>query len=196
MKTKIATAILTMASVLGFTEEAPIVQPSSALPLEVKPVEKVSSNNSFGYGYILMGVSDTDTIKTLETLPSIGLGYRFAVPSASIDVSANYTREFKEESYFYTVPKVSYLRYFSAAKEQSFYYGAGLAWGAVSKENVDFQGLVPSATVGFEMNRNAFVRSFVQLEVSQPAVHVASWKSYSISDLPAPIAQASVGLGF
>lgn len=195
MKKKIATAVFSLATALGFAQEAPIEQPSSALPLVQKPVEKMTVSKS--YSYLRMGISDSDAIHSVEAIPGLGLGYRYGIDSASIDVSANYTRELGEENYFYTVPKVSYLRYASPAKEQSFYYGAGLAWGGLKKEEAaTFQGLVPSATIGWEMNRNAAWRSFVQFEVSQPAVAIAAWNSYSVSDLPAPLAEASFGLGF
>ena len=193
MKMKFATALFSLTTMLS-AEEALIEQPSSALPLEVKAVERTPD---LSYSYIRMGISDSDAIHSVETIPGLGLGYRYALSSASIDISANYTREFGESNYFYTAPKVSYLRYFSPAKEQSFYLGAGLAWGGLKKEDAaKFQGLVPSVTAGVELNRNTAWRSFVQLDVSQPAVAISSWNAYSVSDLPSPLAEVSFGLGF
>lgn len=196
MKKKLATALFSIATAL-FADEALIEQPSAALPqIEVTPVvEKLSTTSS--YGYVRLGVADNDAIHTVQTIPSLGIGYRYAVTSAVIDLSATYTREPGDANFSYTVPNISYLRYFSPAKEQSFYYGVGLAWGGMRQDGIDtFQGLIPSATVGYELNRDTSWRSFVQLVVSQPAVIVAAWDVYSVSNLPAPLAEVSFGLGF
>lgn len=198
MKTKIATAIFSLAACLGFSDEAPISQPSATLPLDLKAVQKPALKQSFGY--VRMGVADSDAINSFQTLPGLGLGYRYGMSQSAIDVSANYTREAKtdHENYTYTAPRVSYLRYVSNdVAPQSFYYGAGLAWGAVKKGAADdFQGILGSATIGYEMNRNQNWHSFVQLDVSQPAVAVSSTTSYSLQKAWKPLAEVSVGLGF
>ncbi len=195
MKKQFATVLFSIATALCAEDTLP-EQPSAALPqVPVIAVEK--ELNTTSYTYVRMGVSDTNAVSAFETIPSAGLGYRYAVSSAVIDVSATYTREYGSENYFYTVPKVSYLRYYSPEAEQSFYYGAGLAWGGLEKgADASFQGLVPNATVGIELNRNSAWRSFVQFEVSQPALAINAWNSYSISNLPAPLAEVSFGLGF
>lgn len=187
--------MLTITAVLGFADDS-ITQPSSTLPIE-KAVEKQPVNKSFGYAR--MSIADSDAIRAFQTLPGLGLGYRYNIDAAAIDVSANYTREVagkENETYFYTAPRVSYLRYWNGEKDQSFYYGAGLAWGGVRKSaDENFAGLVPNATVGYEMNRNATVRSFVQLDVSQPALSITT-TSVSYQNLPGPLAEVSIGLGF
>ena len=202
MKTKLATVMFSLAAALGFAEEAPINQPSTTLLTEVRTAEKAVFKKSFSY--VRMGISDKDAIHTVETIPGLGVGYRHAMVNSAIDVSANYTSQVVDQklndTYFYTVPKVSYLRYISEDfKPESFYYGAGLAWGGVKKA-VDntFTGFIPSATVGYEMNRNQTWHSFVQLDVSQPvAATVASWSApLSFSNLPGPLAEVSVGFGY
>ena len=200
MKKKIATVLFSIATALS-AQEATIEQPSASLP---QLTAVVKSEHAKSYTYLRMGVSDTDAINAFETIPSAGLGFRYAVPSAVVDMSANYTREYGSNDYSYTLPKVSYLRYATPAKDQSFYYGAGLAWGGVEKaaltddpnSAVSFQGLVPNATIGMEMNRNSNWRSFVQLDVSQPAVAVSAWDNWSVSDLPSMLAEVSFGLGY
>jgi hypothetical protein len=198
MNKKFATALFAAAASTGFTQDITIDQPSSALPLEVVAVEKMAENHSFTY--VRMGLSDSNPIREVQTLPGLGLGYRYSIADGAIDVSANYTRETSKgsfDNYFYTVPKVSYLHYVSPVSEQSFYLGAGLAYGALKKsDGASFQGVVPSASVGYEMNRNSAVRSFVQLDVSQPTMRINNWNDYAVKDLPAPVAEASFGLGF
>ncbi len=195
MKTKLATAIFSLATALVSAQELPVNQTSVIYPLELTVVEKVPVASS--YGYVRMGISDNDAIHTLETLPGVGVGYRYAVHSAAIDFSANYTRQFGDSNFFFTAPKVSYLRYVSPVQQQSIYYGAGLAWGGLKRGLLNsFQGLIANATLGYEMNRHADWVSFFQLDVSQPAVAVSNWNVYSVTGLPSPLAEVSVGLGY
>jgi hypothetical protein len=199
MKSKIATAIFSLASVLGFAEEAPVnlLGNLPAFDLKIsstKPILKQS------FGYLRMGIADPDAINSFQALPGIGFGYRYGVTQGAFDVSANYNSEGKRgphDTFSYTAPKVSYLRYVSSdLAAQSFYYGGGLAWGAVKKGNPnDFQGFAASATVGYEMNRTQNWHSFIQLDVSQAAVAV-SRGAMKIHNAWNPLAEASVGLGF
>lgn len=199
MKSKIATILLSIAAATGFCDDALIIQPTRNLPIytEKKPVKD-------SFGYVRLGVSDKDAVHTFETIPGLGLGYRYSLEHAAVDFSANYTSQIIgskiNDTYFYTVPKVSYLRYVSEdSKPESFYYGAGLSFGGVKKTAANsFQGLIPSATVGYEMNRQQTFHSFVQLDVSQPATSLTTANEHFVSfaNLPGPLAEVSVGLGF
>ncbi len=198
MKSKLATAILSLTAALGFAQEAPVGQPSTSLPLQMKMAEQPAMRSSFGY--VRMGISDSDAINHFETLPGVGLGYRWALGKGAVDFSANYTRELKKsdtEHYVYTAPKISYLRYWNSTAAQTLYAGAGLAWGGIKKADVanNFDGLIPSVSVGYEMNRHQTVRTFAQLDVYQPAVAITA-SSMSVSNLPGPGAEFSLGLGF
>jgi hypothetical protein len=202
MKSKIATVIFSIAAWSGFCDDTLINQPSANLPTDLKLIEKAISKKSFGY--VRLGVSDKDAINTFETIPGIGLGYRYGMDHSAIDVSANYTSQIVgstiNDTYFYTAPKVTYLRYWSEdSQPESVYYGAGLGFGGVKKTAEDsFIGLMPNATVGYEMNRNQTFHSFVQLEVSQPVTSLttANKNFVSFANLPGPLAEVSVGLGF
>jgi len=202
MKMKIATALFALAATTGFSDDLVINQPSHILPLEIKVEEKFVSNKSFGY--VRLGVSDKDAVHTFETIPALSVGYRYAMDLSAIDMSIGYSSHVAgstiNDTYFYTAPKASYLRYVSAdTQPESLYYGAGLAWGGVKKsEDVRFSGFIPSATVGYEMNRDRAFRSFVQFDLSQPAVSVSPGKETLISfkNLPGPLAEVSVGLGY
>ena len=202
MKSKIATFIFSVAAATGFCDETITTQIPSNLPtdltLTTKPVLKQS------FSYVRLGVSDNDAVHTFETIPGLGIGYRYGMENSAVDISANYTSQVVGSSvnttYFYTLPKATYLRYVSVdAAAESFYYGAGLAWGGVKKEaGASFSGLIPNATVGYEMNRNQMFHSFVQLDVSQPATSISRQTKTLISwkNLPGPLAEVSVGLGF
>ncbi len=205
MKKTLTTAIFTIGTVLGFAQEA-IQEPAinaTAIPTEVKtsiPIEKkVSENESFLY--LKMSASDSQPVSDIndvKMVPGLGLGYRLASGSSALDVSASYNYrnirddEGKKHTYFYTVPKANYLYYTSPAKNNSFYAGGGLAWGGMkTKDDKEFMGLIPNAAIGYEINRKSALRTFVQLDVSQPAI-AATQKG----NFPGPFAELSIGAGF
>lgn len=195
MKSKIATALFSIASVIGFSDEIQINQPSVNLPIDLKVAEKPALKKSFGY--VRMSVADPDLNK-FQTIPGVGFGYRYGLINSAIDISANYAREARTadaETFSYAIP-VSYLRYVSNdAAPQSFYYGAGLGWAGSQKNAVYENGLNASATVGYEMYRTQNIHSFVQMDVSHPAINVST-SSVSLQKTFKPLAQVSFGLGF
>lgn len=201
MKKEITTALLTFATAFGFAQDAiPEVKPNLA-QLQTTPAlpslkEKVSPKKSFGY--LRMGVSDSNLQTTdIVMLPGFGVGYRIVSGSSAIDLSASFNRrdtitdEGKERTYLYSVPKANYYYYTNSSSNNSFYAGGGLAWGGVKTEETNFIGLVPNVAVGYELNRTSALRTFVQLDVSQPAI--AALKD---GPLPKAFAELSVGAGF
>jgi hypothetical protein len=207
MKKKITTAFLTLAASFVFAQDAiPSLRVEEVLPtlvqLESKPSfssieEKMALKKSFGY--LKMGVSDSELPSSdMKVLPGFGLGYRIAAGASAFDISASFNRreirtdDGKESTYSYSLPKANYLYYITPARNSSFYAGAGLAWGGVrTKEQNEFHGLIPNAAIGYEMNRNATLRSFIQLDVSQPAI-----AGRQKGDLPKAFAEFSLGAGF
>ena len=205
MKKKFATTFLTLATAFGFAQEAR----SEMLPTfaQREGLSKLSSIDekiqSKSFGYLRMGVSDTELDKgDIKVLPGFGLGYRLNAGSSAIDFSAGFNRrkaildEGREETFHYTVPKVNYLYYTNAQSNNSLYAGAGLAWGVVETRRVDsaedkFMGIIPNIALGYELNRMGSLRSFVQLDVSQPAIAAVKEGAF-----PKPFAEISVGAGF
>ena len=201
MKKRMTTAIFTLVAALAFANEPTAALPLSAsdLPLEKKTqLAEMPSSNDGSFTYLRMGVTDSYPADSVQVVPGLGLGYRMNVGSGAVDLSANYTRGNKEGAYFYTVPKASYFQYLTPKKNQSLYAGAGLAYGGLkSKSGTEFQGLVPSATLGFEMNRKSNWHSFAQFDVSQPALTFNSKTILGTPDTyPGPIAELSFGAGF
>lgn len=202
MKSTIATVILSIAAATGFCDETFVNPVSAGLPTELKLHATTVTKQSFGY--IRLGVSDKDAINSFETVPGLGLGYRYGMKDSAVDVSANYTSyvgSTLNDSYFYTLPKATYLRYVSDDFQRaSIYYGAGAAIGGLKKVAApSFTGLIANATVGYEMNRDQEFHSFVQLDVSQPTAYInsSSTKTFiSWKNLPGPLAEVSVGLGY
>lgn len=201
MKMKLMSALFTAASAVGFAADP--IAATNDLPLEVKQNLVDSKMERNWFGYMRMGLADSRPTDVKQVLPGLGLGLRYALPVGAIDISASYTgvEAFQDEAntYFYTLPRVSYFYYATPAKQQSFYAGAGLAYGGLKGDNdASFTGIVPSATLGYEMNRHENWRSFVQLDVSQPAVATSTTNPYTklaSADL-GPIAEFSVGFGY
>ena len=65
-----------------------------------------------------------------------------------------------------------------------------------SADSANFQGLIPSATIGVEMGRTETVRTFIELSVSQPTLRIDSLKNASFTNLPRPIGEFSIGIGY
>jgi len=198
MKTKLMTVFLTAASAIFAQEQMPTTR---ELPLEVKKSLVDSQFNRSWFGYMRLGVSDSRPNEMKNVLPGLGLGFRYGLPVGALDLSASYTGNDvrADGTYFYTVPRLSYLMYLSPKKEQSFYAGAGLAYGALKNTDAaTFNGIIPSVSVGYEMNRLQNWRSFIQLDVSQPAIATATQKPYMevAKASLGPVAECSVGFGY
>lgn len=202
MKKEITTVILTLATVFGFAQDAIPEAVPNLVQLEVKPAFPsidVKVNDTKSFGYLRMGVSDSQLpTDSKRLIPGIGLGYRLASGPSAIDISAAYNRretrteDGKEETYTYILPKANYLYYLTAKSNNSLYAGGGLAWGGLkTKEQDEFHGIIPNLSLGYEMNRNAAWHSFIQFDVSQPAIAVSQK-----GDLPKAFAELSLGAGF
>jgi hypothetical protein len=202
MKKEITTLVLTLATAFGFAQEAlPETAVTNLVNLDIQPAlptfeTKLVSSKSFGY--LKMGVSDSELPgNTEQMIPGLGLGYRIGSDSSAFDLSAAFNgREIRDgaektRTYQYAL-KGNYLYYVTAARNSSLYAGGGLAWGGMKTlDGREFQGIIPNVALGYEMNRNAAWRSFVQLDVSQPIL-AASQRG----DLPDAFAEISLGAGF
>lgn len=195
MKTKITTAIFALATAFACADE---LQPTQSISFSAAGLEKKASpvEKNRSYTYLRMGALDTYPDDSVQIIPGLGLGYRLNTGNGALDLSANYTRgkglKGKETAYYYTLPKAAYLHYLTPANNQSLYAGAGLAFGGMKNKKGDkFTGLVPNATLGYEMNRDSNFRSFIQLDVSQPALAAETKGTF-----PGPIAEISLGAGF
>ncbi len=196
MKKTITTVILTAASALAFANEPMVAKTLSDLSLETRAgrVETVVSKP--GYTYLRMAMADSAPTNAFQIVPGLGIGYRLMSGNGALDLSANYSSakgwKGDSSSYFWTLPKASYIHYLSPKSDQSAYAGLGLAWGELkSKDDREFSGVIPNATLGVEFLRKAAVRTFAELNVSQPAI------ARTVSDkFPGPIAEFSIGAGF
>lgn len=205
MKRKFLTTIFALAAGSCFAVDAASsveTLKSSDIPREIKPsvLEKTASKRN-SFVYLRMGVADTQAHQAPELtrgffIPGVGLGWRLGNGASAVDISASYTQGFAGEketrSYYYTLPKVSYLRYITPMSEESFYVGGGLALGEMKNQDASkFIGIVPSISLGYEMNRKANWHSFTELVVSQPALAFVRE-----NDFPGPLAEFSIGFGY
>jgi hypothetical protein len=204
MKKQISMLILTLASGLGFAQDAPLIH-ADTMPMliEAKPtlpsLEKRTTSKSFGYVLVAATDSSVPSKTTVDTvIPGLGAGYRYVFGATALDVSASLNSrdirkpEGKERAFAYTAPKANFLYYITPAKNNSFYAGAGAAFGGnrTDAEN-EFHGFIPNVTVGFEMNRNNKWRTFVQAEVNKAALAVSK-----AGELPKTAAEIVLGTGF
>ncbi len=187
MKTKLAT-FLTLASLSAFAGDLLMPAPTAA----AAAVGSKVLDPKEGYLYVRFLTSDTDMTHTNAVTPGLGFGYRRLTGDGALDISMSGNGSDRFRKAFWTLPKASYLRYFTPDKEESFYGGGGMAWGGVhNRKGNEFVGLIPSATVGYEFLHKSTALGFTELTVSMPAVPV-----YKEGKTMGPIAEISVGAGF
>ena len=129
-----------------------------------------------------------------ESFPALASGYRRTVGSAAVDFSVGYNkgRGGAQKNEFITLPKISYLYYFTPIRSQSFFIGPALALGRVDKGSSNrFEGLIPGASIGYEISRRVNMLSFFQFDVNIPAI-AANLKG----QWPGPMAEFAFGAGF
>lgn len=144
--------------------------------------------------YVRMNVLEPNVQRTRSPVPGIGIGFRRTMGSSAVDFSAAYSRgaSHHRRVEMITLPKISYLYYFSPLGGQSLYAGPAMAFGRVkSTAGHLFEGLIPSASIGFELSRRASMLSFLQLDVSLPLV-----ASRLRGPLPGVVAEFAFGAGF
>lgn len=172
------------------------------------------------FNYIKLGYGIISTRRSIDhykkdrlsDAPTIAIGRRYFYDDCAIDISASFG--FKKDggvnSYYYTLPKVLYLKYLSHDQPNSLYVGGGASWNGVrtgvsvlrekrwgneiyqfkSREYNHFQGIALEAVLGYEMARTRDYRSFVELNVGQPLI-----SAYIKNGNPGPSIQLSFGLG-
>ena len=198
MKKTIATTIFTTAAAaIAFAAEPNVAKTLPALPIErqaPRPTEMTVPKP--GFAYFRFAAGESTPASSVQIVPGLGVGYRMTMGTGAIDLSANYSsaKGWKGESnsFFWTLPKASYIYYLSSESSQSAYGGIGLAWGGLhTKDDRKFEGVIPSATLGVEFFRKSPFHTFAEVNVSQPAI------ARTVSDqFPGPLAEFSIGAGF
>jgi hypothetical protein len=191
MKKQIVFGLLTLASSVVAQEAATHLAPAADAALVAEKAQVKPS-----YAYLRLGMNDTQAIEKVQVLPGVGLGYRLGVGPGVVDISASFTGTAQkledQPSYYYTLPKASYLYQWDQEAANTAYFGLGAAAVGMKQEAQKFLGAAACATVGAEMARLGAVRSFVELNVSQPVYAYSS----DFAKLPGPVAEVALGLGF
>lgn len=188
---KLALTLACLTHVLNAEVATPVEQPK-----EIVEVDTVTKDRFF-YFRFSGAESDLSTPKT--PVPGLGLGYRQRAGEGAVDLSIQGigTSESRSDSYYFALPKATYISYAKPNGETTPYYGIGLAWGILHQKNrvkgteAGFTGIVPSVAVGYEFARMEKALGFTELEISQPALPVR----YE-GEFPGPSMSLSVGLGF
>jgi hypothetical protein len=195
MNKKIITTILAALAVFAHAEST-ATQFLSDLSKDRQELPDLATRPSAGFTYFRFAAADSTPTSSVQIVPGLGAGYRMTVGDGAFDFSASYSsakgwKEGTGDSYFWTLPRISYVHYLNPIGGQSLYAGLGLAWGGLETKNgANFEGVISSATLGFEL-RGALFRTFTELNVSQPTIARAVFPSF-----PGPIAEISIGAGF
>lgn len=148
--------------------------------------------------YIRIGGGSVSVGQYGSFLPIVGLGRRYECYDYGIDYSINggYVNGVLDNPrsvIYYSAPRILCLHYLSECDPFSFYYGGGASWTGIVNNNSKqvFHGVAADGTFGFEMQRDTCIRSFLQLDITQPIL-----SAYSKGRFPTPTIQLSFGLGF
>ncbi len=165
--------------------------------------------------YARLGLSALPTQNTYSVAPSFTAGKRAIIDVHGVDISVGFSgvyqereREGKESpeknlSFFYTLPKVTYLRFFEPTSQNKLYGGIGGSLGGSHFNFTDYRedqpahytskffGLMGNALIGYNFESKN-ISAFMQFDYSQPLIPI--YRSHSISDNP--IYEMSFGLGF
>lgn len=139
------------------------------------------------------------TIKQNSTfVPIIGFGRRCECSDMGVDYSASlgYARGMGGNTrsvFMYTFPKILALRFIDPCSNFSLYYGGGGSWTGIVNNNKKqtFHGVFVEAVIGYELQRQTSMRTFIQLEVNQGIL-----AAYRKGKYPSPTALLTFGIGF
>ena len=148
--------------------------------------------------YVKLGGTITTLFQQSSFVPIIGFGRRLESSAVAIDYSAKigYLKGLTgcdHSVFLYTLPKILVIRYAYPYFESSFLYGAGVSFSGVVNHNTNqtFHGVSLEGTIGYELHRCDSMRSFIELEISQPIL-----AAYRKGVFPSPSIGVSVGMGF
>lgn len=139
------------------------------------------------YDYLKLGAGWVDD----GIGPSIGIGRRFAIPGSAVDISFNFMGN--DKCMYYSVPKMSYLRYLTPYSPSSFYLGGGLGIGKIKSKQYKFSGLLADVIAGIEMHRFTKVKFFAEINLNHGII---SFKSKHKLRRFSPAIGFAMGAGF
>lgn len=145
--------------------------------------------------YLQLGAGHFNAGSSSTLAPLMGFGKRFEIDEAAMDISATWAMHESHrgnETTFYALPKITYLQFAQPAQTSTFFYGGGLSWSSVKKDQASkFRGLFGQVVVGYEFKRQVRYRPFIQLEFMQPLV-----AQKKVGQFPGPSALITLNLGF
>ena len=212
--------LMTTAMTLGFSQEQTLTfdQQKAHFPVETQIAQnrgtiylKIGANES--------NLPKDDT--TIMPGLGLGYRISFGSHAVDISADGNSRQirnisENRVTNYSYNLPKANYLYVLSPKSNNSLYAGAGVSFGGIKQTTViaateevvnkdgsvvsavaaydktqEFHGLIPNVALGYEFNRKGVVKTFVQLDVSQPALAIMRE-----GDFFSPKVSLAAGIGF
>ncbi len=148
--------------------------------------------------YLKLGGALVTIGKKSSFVPVLGFGRRCECPEMGVDYSARlgYAKGIagNERSVFlYTIPKILALKFVDPCSNFSLYFGGGGSWTGIvnNNENQAFHGVFAEAVIGYELQRQGSMRTFIQLEVNQGIL-----AAYRKGKYPTPTALLTFSIGF
>jgi hypothetical protein len=165
--------------------------------------------------YARLGIAAIPTENSYSVAPSFTAGKRAIIDVHGVDISAGFSGIYQDRgafskndveknlSFFYTMPKITYLRFFEPSCQNKLYAGVGGALGGSHLQHSErsgdhfshitsqFFGLMGNALIGYNF-QSKDISAFMQFDYSQPLIPI--YRSHPITDNP--VYEMSFGLGF
>jgi hypothetical protein len=191
-------------------DQAAVAQPESVLkPASpaLGPARRAWFGFGKGHGHFYARLGYHGTIRhDLDLGPSLGLGYRVEFGRVIFDVSTvnlNFWRENPYQDYHTTwnaYLRLMAFRYLDDYLNLNLYVGGGLSYGRTdTHDSFRASGLQTDLGLGYEILRNTWARTFVQVVATLPLYQVYA-RDYYYPGIYEPdyafSVAASVGVGF
>lgn len=144
---------------------------------------------TLSYSFLKMGGGFVPINKGGSFGPAIALGHRFVREDHAVEVSFNWIGA--GDNWYAALPKVLYLYNINPLESEGLYVGAGVSYGNVVHQHRHFRGISAEFAVGYEFNRFARLRPFIELDIAQSALSL-SGKHHKTG----PVVSLAWGVGF
>lgn len=173
-------------------------------PFSLFAAELGAKPKSHHFYELKLGGGYAQTGKTGAAIPYVSIGDRFDIGDAAIELAMGWG-EHKDDEHsitYFSLPKITYLQFYSPTHRNSLYYGGGVSWSSIKNnkqrhwynynEPQDyFRGIFAEGVLGYELNHDQAIRTMLELNVSQPVLaHKKEGKH------PGPTALLLLNFGF
>ncbi|MGD9592868.1 MAG: hypothetical protein AB7V32_10140 [Candidatus Berkiella sp.] len=178
-----------------------ISYPLFALSLFIASFSVFADNPNYHYSQIKIGMGVFNTQSGTKSAPIVSIGKRFELDDSALEISAGYGqhKHDNEKFSYFSLPKITYVKFHQPSAPSGFFYGGGLSFSQVKNassyyfqtEDNKFTGAFAEGTLGYEFKRNAAISPILYVDVSQGIVAQSKEGRH-----PGPSVMVGISAGF